>query len=889
MTPPSDRLTTALADRYRVTRELGAGGMATVYLAHDIKHEREVAIKVLHPDLGAALGAERFLSEIKTTAKLQHPHILPLLDSGAADGLLYYVMPYVRGETLRTRLERETQLPIGDALRIAMEVAYALQAAHTLGVVHRDIKPENILLQDGHALVADFGIALAVQTAGGQRMTQTGLSLGTPQYMSPEQAMGERTIDARSDVYALGAVTYEMLTGDAPFTGASVQAIVARVLTERPGSIRAVRDTVAEGVEAAVMTALAKLPADRHASAAAFAAALRAPTVSATTGVAATAVPPAARPRWGGRVAVAVALMATAAGGYAAGRPGAGAARVASSPVLRFPVGIDSPYRATSIGATLLPDGSGIAFIGDGPPGHGMYLRRFADTTFRYLALPDASIGTVPTPDGRALLTYVFTSAGLSRVMILPLNGDPARPWTDSLRYGLAVDEEGWVWGSHHDADGLFRVAPDGARTERLTRPDTTAGQASHRFPILLPKGKGALFSLAWRDGRPIEIGLYDAGSHTVRSLGPGVPNALVDGRYLVYANDALTLLAQRFDVDRMTLVGPAVPLVERASTPSGVFGVVPARSGDALYFLRPPGSWSIVRLDGNTATPWISGRGDDPRNFRLAPDGQSVALETLAGIEFRTGDGSVRRLPLAGSVTLAGYLPDGSGVTFTRDRSQGGASAGVPVEVAPADGSLTPRRLDNGTTALPTVSAGTLVGIGSAGVVLVQKRETFSELRFVPRDGAPAVRIAESGGSPAIAPDGRFVAWTRSSSDPTTTSVVMVSALPPATGSWEVGAGSTPRWSADARTLYFTEPRISYDTRPSAILKVTVGAGAAFAAGPVSVAAAPPANATSIWDVGRDGRIYWLTSTAQQQIVFVHNFAHLVDSLVTQAGATAK
>jgi serine/threonine-protein kinase len=880
-----DRLANALAGTYRVERELGQGGMATVYLAHDLRHERDVAIKVLHPDLGAALGADRFLAEIKTTAKLQHPHILPLLDSGAADGLLYYVMPYVRGETLRARLERETQLPIGDALRIAMEVADALQAAHALGVVHRDIKPENILLQDGHALVADFGIALAVQTAGGQRMTQTGLSLGTPQYMSPEQAMGEKSVDARTDIYALGAVTYEMLTGDPPFTGASVQAIVARVLTERPGSIRAVRDTVAEGVETAVMTALAKLPADRHASAAAFAAALRAPAVSSTTGGAATAVAPVGRPRWGGRVAVTVALMSAAAGGYAVGRPGAGAARVASAPVLRFPVSIDSPYRATSIGATLLPDGSGIAFIGDGPPGHGVYVRRFADTTFRYLQLPDASVGTVPTPDGRALLNYVFTSSGLSRVMILPLNGDPARPWTDSLRYGLAVDAEGWVWGSHHDADGLFRVAPDDARTERLTRPDTAAGQANHRFPILLPNGKGALFSLGWRDGRPIEIGLYDAGSRTVRSLGPGVPNALVDGRYLVYANDALTLLAQRFDVDRMALVGPAVPVVERATTPSGVFGVVAARSGDALYFLRPPGSWSIVRLDGTTATPWISGRGDDPRDFRLAPNGQSVALETSAGIEFRTGDGSVRRLPLQGSVTLAGYLPDGSGVSFTRDRSQGGYSAGVPVEVAPADGSLTPRRLENGPTTLPTVLAGTRAGIGSRGVVLAQKRE----LRFFQRDGAPAVRIAESGGSPAIAPDGRFVAWTRRSSDPTANTVVMVSALPPATGSWEVGAGSTPRWSADARTLYFTEPRISYDTRPSAILKVAVGVGAAFAAGPVSVAATPPANATASWDVGRDGRIYWLTSTAQQQIIFVHNFARLVDSLVTQAGATAK
>ena len=276
MTTTSSRLSTALADRYRVEREIGAGGMATVYLAHDLKHERDVAIKVLHPDLGAALGGERFLSEIRTTARLQHPHILPLLDSGDADGLLYYVMPLVTGETLRARLERERQLPIADALRIAREVADALQHAHGQGIIHRDIKPENILLQDGHALVADFGIALAVQSAGGARMTQTGLSLGTPQYMSPERAMGERTVDARSDIYALGAVTYEMLTGDAPFTGSSVQAIMARVLTEKPQSIRTVRDTVPPAVEAAVLRALAKLPADRFASTTEFVAALAA-------------------------------------------------------------------------------------------------------------------------------------------------------------------------------------------------------------------------------------------------------------------------------------------------------------------------------------------------------------------------------------------------------------------------------------------------------------------------------------------------------------------------------------------------------------------------------------------------------------------------------------
>src|SRR3954471_5760813 len=279
------RLSTALSDRYTLEREIGVGGMATVYLAHDLKHDRDVAIKVLHPDLGAALGAERFLAEIRTTARLQHPHILPLLDSGEAAGLLYYVMPYVTGETLRDRLTRERQLPIEDAVRIACEVADALGEAHVHGIVHRDIKPENILLRGGHALVADFGIALAVQTAGGQRMTQTGLSLGTPQYMSPEQAMGDRTIDARTDIYSLGAVTYELLTGDPPFSGSTVQAIVAKVLTERPTAPTAVRDTVPPSVERAVLTALAKLPADRFASAEKFAEALTRTDASYESGV----------------------------------------------------------------------------------------------------------------------------------------------------------------------------------------------------------------------------------------------------------------------------------------------------------------------------------------------------------------------------------------------------------------------------------------------------------------------------------------------------------------------------------------------------------------------------------------------------------------------------
>ena len=268
--PDTQRLTTALGGRYAIERELGAGGMATVYLARDVKHDRDVALKVLRPELFAVLGSERFLAEIKITARLDHPHILTLIDSGAVDGFLYYVLPYVRGESLRARLEREKQLGIDEALSITRQIASALDYAHQRGVVHRDIKPENILLHEGEAVLADFGIALAVKEAGGNRLTETGLSLGTPQYMSPEQATGDRALDARSDVYSLAAVLYEMLAGEPPVSGPTVQAVIAKLMTERPTRIRTVRDTVPEGIDNAVAKALAKVPADRFASAGQF-------------------------------------------------------------------------------------------------------------------------------------------------------------------------------------------------------------------------------------------------------------------------------------------------------------------------------------------------------------------------------------------------------------------------------------------------------------------------------------------------------------------------------------------------------------------------------------------------------------------------------------------
>ena len=361
MTEPAARLRAALADRYGIERELGAGGMATVYLAHDLKHDRQVAIKVLRPEIGAALGADRFLLEIKTTANLRHPHLVPLYDSGevrlepaaAGEGpqiLLYYVMPLVEGESLRDRLTRDRQLPIDEALRIAGEVADALSYAHARGVVHRDIKPENIMLEGGHAVVADFGIARAVSAAGGERLTQTGMALGTPAYMSPEQASGESDIDGRSDLYSLACVLYEMLGGQAPFTGPTAAAITRQHLIADPPPITNLRPAVPAAVVDALQRALSKSPADRFNPVAQFGAAI-------APGAVAGGAPSAAvkRPRAPLVIAVGVAVVAVAAAfalwNRMASPRGAGSPASSSIAVLPF--------------ADLSPDHAN-AYLGDG-------------------------------------------------------------------------------------------------------------------------------------------------------------------------------------------------------------------------------------------------------------------------------------------------------------------------------------------------------------------------------------------------------------------------------------------------------------------------------------------------------------------------------------------
>ena len=456
-----DGLTTALSDRYSIEGELGAGGMATVYLAQDDKHDRKVALKVLRPELAAVIGAERFLAEIKTTANLQHPHILPLHDSGEAGGFLFYVMPYVEGESLRDRLDREKQLPVEEAIRIASEVADALDYAHRHDVIHRDIKPENILLHDGRALVADFGIALAASKGGATRMTETGMSLGTPQYMSPEQAMGEREITARSDVYAIGAVLYEMLSGDAPFTGSTAQAIVARVVTESPRSLTAQRHTIPRHVEQAVLKALEKLPADRFASAAEFSQALADTHFTAATtevGVAGAGVRTPASGGWRDwRIWAAGTGVLTLALGWALLRSDP------PPPVARFSLALPSDQRladAQGNRLALSPGGEWLAYIGSSEGGSRIWARRRDQLQATALPGTENAEHVFFGPDGARV---GFVSGG-GEIKIVSLSGGPPITITDE-----EVGSDGATWSDdgHIYYDGLTQGGTNGLRRVR--------------------------------------------------------------------------------------------------------------------------------------------------------------------------------------------------------------------------------------------------------------------------------------------------------------------------------------------------------------------------------------------------------------------------------------
>src|ERR1051325_1891090 len=535
VTAPTHRLNTALAGRYSIERELGQGGMATVYCAEDLKHGRKVAVKVLKPELAAVLGADRFLQEIATTASLQHPHILPLFDSGTADGSLFYVMPLVQGETLRTKLDRERQLSVEDALETTRMIAAALDYAHRHGVIHRDIKPENILFQDGLPVVADFGIAVAVSTVGGDRLTETCLSLGTPAYMSPEQASGERELDARSDVYALGCLTYEMLTGEPPFTGPTAQAIVAKVMTAEPVDATSLRKTIPPHLADAVHTALQKLPADRFASAAELGAALEGKTTGTRAtghrGVARSPLSPRSRPA----VLSAGALLALL--GLAAGwvLRGGRAPRASASPV-EFTIrlgdgGRDRPYIAISADGRRI-----LQAVQDSTGTDHVAMRELGSTAVTTIAGTGGARDPVFSPDGNWIA--FIKNGGVYKV---PASGGQGALVVDS------VNSAGCGWGLDgatlmytRSNLGLWRVSSAGGGTpERLTSLDTVRKEFAHWYPQALPGGRAAIFtSYATPLARSrIEAVEFATGRRTVLVEGAVFGRYVASG-YLLYGRD---------------------------------------------------------------------------------------------------------------------------------------------------------------------------------------------------------------------------------------------------------------------------------------------------------------------------------------------------------------
>ena len=624
-----DRLTAALADRYAIERELGQGGMATVYLAQDLKHDRKVAIKVLKPELAAVLGAERFVQEIKTTAALSHPHILPLFDSGEAGGFLYYVMPYIEGETLRERLNRDTQLGIDEAVRITSEVADALDYAHRHGVIHRDIKPENILLHDGRPMVMDFGIALALSAAAGGRMTETGMSLGTPHYMSPEQATADKAITARSDIYSLASVLYEMLAGNPPHVGASAQQIIMKIIAEPVKPVSELRKSVPVNVGAAVAKGLEKLPADRFASAAEFAQALANPAFS--TGDDAGSPTRAVRSRGSRRIGLfaggaVLAGLALAAGWLLRSRTAtaSGSAPVEFAFQLARPG--DRPYVAISRDGRLIGqriyDSAGVARIA---------VRELGDMTPRVVEGTDGGGDFSFSPDGAWIafarngqLLKVPSSGG--PVTVLAVSADGTAPtWSRDGSFLLLP------LSTARGVGGLGMVPAAGGPTRRITTVDRARREFSHWNADVLPGNKAAIFtsySTPLTEAR-IEAVNLATGKRTVLVTG-AVFAQYVTGGYLMFArNDAV--FAVRFNPATLAVSGQAVPVL------TGVASMI--ADGMSAYGVADNGTLAYVKESDwqvSDRLVWVDRTGKaeaaipDSGNWaepQLSPDGRWIAL----------------------------------------------------------------------------------------------------------------------------------------------------------------------------------------------------------------------------------------------------------------------
>jgi len=815
------RLAAALADRYTIERELGAGGMATVYLAQDLKHDRKVALKVLRPELAAVLGADRFVQEIKTTAALQHPHILPLFDSGTAGGstdeastaqplnrstaqFLYYVMPYIEGETLRDKLDRETQLSIEEAVRITTEVADALDYAHRHGVIHRDIKPENILLHDGRPMVADFGIALAVSAAAGGRMTETGMSLGTPHYMSPEQATAEKDLTNRSDVYSLGSVLYEMLTGEPPHLGNSAQAIIMKIVTEDAEPVTKLRKSVPPNVAAAVAKSLERLPADRFDSAKSFAEALTNPTfvgAVASAGPVALAVPSFRRSAllpWSlvGALAVVIAVL----GGLTLKRPPTATGDVVRA-ILELPRGTALAYPSIA----LSRDGTRIVVAGEEAGRNRLFQRQLDQLNFK--AVPGTEDGNRQflSPDG----AWVAFGAGERRMLKVPIEGGPAVEVAPSSFAGGDWVNDGTIVYTPDYVSGLWKVSAAGGTPERITTPDSARGELAHWWPQVLPDGEHVLFTAFSTpiERARIEVVSLKTGERKVVLEG-GVSGRYVRAGYMLFARNE-ALFAMPFDLRRLAVTGQPVPVIEDVALQSedGRAGFAVSDNGTLAYITASSFTADLelvwVTRSGSVSAPITApARFDNPA---LSPSGRQVAIAIAPPGETR--DVWVldlvrgTRTPITSGAAndfAPLFTPDGRRIIYESERPvfdlyerEADASApATPLLVTPHDkspGSITP----DGSTLLFDHN-------------LLPNQLWAVELAD---SGTPRPLLTSDGGNlrlPRVAPNGRWLAYV---SDESGRREVYQSPYPDVTRSRRqvsVDGGDDPYWTRGGRELVY-------------------------------------------------------------------------------------
>ena len=875
MTDAPARLASALADRYRIERELGAGGMATVYLAQDLKHDRKVAVKVLRPELAAVIGAERFLAEIKTTANLQHPHILALFDSGVADSYLFYVMPYIDGESLRDRMSREKQLPIADAVRIAREVAGALDYAHRHGVIHRDIKPENILLHDGSALVADFGIALAASKAGGTRMTETGMSLGTPQYMSPEQAMGERDLDARTDVYGLGCVLYEMLAGEPPFTGPTAQAIVAKVMTEKAVSILNRRDTVPPGVEHAVSTALQKIPADRWPTAAAFGEALdgkgrdeRGETRDVRRTNSSLVSPLSSLLL----LALVIAMIAAVWGWtrHAAVPDTSNVVRFAVQP----PVGIHLalPVLGTSTTVAISPDGRRVIYAGAGPSGTQLYVQALDELRSRPLAGTTDARFPEFSPDGK-WVAFV-TSDDIIKKM--PADGGAITTiCTAPSAYGVTwLSNDVIVFSRRNLASshGLWRVGVEGGEPVRFATADSSAGERILYTPRAASDGKLLLYASFKGSLTDSHIAVLSVatGKKRIYSNLPGwFPIGLVAGQLLYVRIDG-TLMAAPFD-ERTLEVGAPVQIVDSVAAANAV-GAAAISSNGTLVYVHGGSVRQIMAVDEHgTARPLL----DDRRAFghpRYSPDGGRIAFDVqrAQGADvwvYAVAARTLQRLTNDGINDRPEWTPDGRKVLYSSNRS--GAQYGLWLQAA--DGSAP---ADSIYADANIIREGVVLPNGHEMIFREDTRDNGRDILTMSLDGTgkavPLLSTAADELMPRVSPDGKWLTYV---SDESGQYEVYARPLAAAAGRTPVsnGGGIEPLWAPDGRTIYYRNGTkmfaASVTTAPAlAVTGRRVLFDAPFDADPFH----------PNYDVAHDGKGFVMLKSAdeERQLVVVQNWA---------------